>query len=109
MSEPKYLGVPLFFAGKVHYVPSLSVLQFQQNFELLANPLQGDDKDAVNARFKAYIPLIGTALRRNYPDLSDDMLYAELDLNTFALALKSIQNASGMKAVRPGEADQPAT
>ncbi len=108
MSEPKYVGIPIFFNGKTHLVPSLSVLQFQQHYDLLAHPLQGEDKESVEKRFKAYIPLIGVAIRRNYPEITDDQLYAELDLHTFSVCLQAVQNASGMKAVRPGEENQPA-
>ena len=103
-SEPQYLGVPLFFAGKTWLIPSLSVMQFQTNYDLLASPLTGDSKEALIERFKTYIPLIGSALRRNYPDLKDTDLYEHLDMHTFSLALRAIQNASGMKVVKPGEA-----
>jgi hypothetical protein len=101
MSEsiPAFKGTPIFLNGKEYILPSVSLLQLQQNFDLLTSPGTGSIVDLGNR----FIPLIGSALRRNYPDVTDEQLWEWLDLNTFPEAIKALQASSGLKAVAPGE------
>ena len=117
-TEPQYLGVPIFFAGKTWLVPSLSVLQFQQYVGIISNPTPGVElpEDATpeqrseliqaetTKRFAVLIPILGLAMRRNYPEVTDEMLFDQLDLHTFRDVLQAAQAASGLEAVKPGEA-----
>lgn len=101
----KYHGTPVWIGGRRLVIPSLSVKQFQDHYDALRNPLIGEDKTTVDARFAIYIPIIGLALRRNYPDIGDEWLWSEFDLFSFPLALRATQASAGMEGVvDPGEA-----
>jgi hypothetical protein len=96
-----YQGVPVFLDGRDYIVPSLSVEQFKQHYELLkASPREDENSaDFIANR----IPIIGAALRRNYPEVTDAQLLEIVDLTTFNQLILAVQGASGMKPVKPGE------
>ena len=102
--QTKYRGVPVYFDGKEWIVPPLSVRQFRDNLALLTKPV--GEVNAANAveRMNAFVPAIGLALRRNYPDVTDEYLLDALDLRTFIETLMAVQTASGLKVAKPGEA-----
>jgi len=102
--SPKYRGVPVFFDGREFIVPPLSVRQFRDNLALLTEPIGELTAENAVQRMNKFVPVIGMALRRNYPELSDEHLFDALDLSTFVEALVAVQKASGMKAGAPGEA-----
>lgn len=116
----KYRGVPVFIAGRELIVPSLSVRQFSENMNLLMDPgISPQDLTAafaasdhaaiaelrgkIEERMNKLVPVIGLAIRRNYPEITDEELFDMLDLDSFAEVLKVVQAASGMKQVKPGE------
>ena len=99
MAEVKFRGVAFFMNGREYIVPSLSLRHFQDNYELLTTPPVD-----LREQFSLYIPVIGLALRRNYPEISDEELKDMLDLSSFRDALVAVQGASGMKTVAAGEA-----
>ncbi len=101
--DAPFKGVPLYLNGKRYIVPSLSLRQFQQNYEALTSPVDSTDNASLGNQFARYVPIIALALQRNYPDVTEDDLYDWLDLTTFREALLTVQAASGMKAVEPGE------
>jgi hypothetical protein len=105
--QPKYRGIPVFLDGRELIVPALSVRQFRDNIGLLVEPIGEVKPENVAERIGKFMPIIGMALRRNYPDLTDDTLLDMIDLDSFPEIIRAVQAASGMKAVRPGEA-QPA-
>ena len=102
MSEIKYAGTPVHIGGERLLVPSLSIAQFQANYDALTAPSAGNDIESIKARFALLTPVIGQAIRRNYPEKTDEWLAGELDLISFPLALQAVQNASGLKPVEPG-------
>lgn len=99
----KYRGVAVFFDGQEYIVPPLSVRQFRDNLKLLTEPVGEVTGENAVERMTKFIPVIGLALRRNYPELTDDRLWDLLDLNTFIQALLAVHKASGMKERAPGE------
>lgn len=100
MQNLKFIGVPVFMAGQNYYIPSLSYGDFKANYALLsAGPQESDGADS----FERFIPVIGMAIRRNYPAVSDDNLRDWLDLNTLPLAIRAVGAASGMTPVSEGE------
>lgn len=103
-AQTKYRGVAIYFDGQERIVPPLSVRQFRDHLELLTEPVGEVSPTNAVDRMTKFIPVIGMALRRNYPDLSDDYLLDALDLKTFVEALLAVQTASGMKVGKPGEA-----
>jgi hypothetical protein len=102
--ETPFRGVPVFMGGREYIVPSLSTRQFRDNYKLLTRPIEGDTEQTIADAFASYIPLIGLAIRRNYPDVTDDALWDLLDLSTFKVVMAAIQSASGLRTVKTGEA-----
>ena len=102
--QPKYRGVAVYFDSREWIVPPLSVRQFRDNLALLTEPVGEITPANMVERMNKFVPVIGMALRRNYPELSDEMLFDMLDLSTFVEVVRAVQAASGMRAVRPGEA-----
>jgi hypothetical protein len=97
----KYLGVPVFMNGQNYYVPSLSTIDFRSNYGLLTSaPPEGSSP---TESFERLIPVIGLAVRRNYPDVTDDNLEEWLDLTTFPTIIRAVQGASGLEPVSEGE------
>lgn len=98
----KYSGHRVRVGGKSMVVPSLSIAQFQEHYDELSKPATADTKEEVIRRFTTMVPILGMAIRRNYPDITDEWLKEELDLISFPETLRAVQNASGMELV-PGE------
>ena len=96
-----YLGVPVYMNGQNYFIPSLSTQDFRANYEALTTK-PAEDAGPFEA-FDRLLPSIGLALRRNYPDVTDTQLSDLLDLHTFQLAAKAVQNASGLTPVAEGE------
>lgn len=101
MAKLKYLGVPVFMNGQNYYVPSLSTRDFRANYDALTSPLP-EGASPVES-FNRYIPIILLAVTRNYPDVTQENLEEWLDLHTFRLAIKAVQDASGTTPVSEGE------
>ena len=100
MQQLKYLGVPVWMNGQNYYIPSLSTRDFRNFYEALTAPA---DRTDVLGAFDKYIPIIGAAIRRNYPEVTDDQLGEWLDLHTFRKAIQAVQDASGMTPASSGE------
>ena len=104
-------GVPVYMNGRNYFIPSLSVRQYRENASSLESALEAREGETAAAFVSrvaaATIPVIGIALRRNYPDVTDDQLDDWLDSATLIQAWKATQNASGMTPVTEGE-DLPA-
>ena|ERR1700744_1243715 len=96
----KYLGVPIFMNGKNYYMPSLSTRDFRAHEQSLLKNIEGE---TVSQQFERFIPIIGLAVRRNYPEVTDEMLEEWLDMHTFKLAIKIMQDVSGVVPVSEGE------
>ena len=96
-------GVPVYMNGRKYYIPSLSTRDFTTNYDMLTVGEAEGEKPTVG--FERFIPIIGLAVRRNYPDVTDAMLDDWLDLYTFPLAIKAVQSASGMTPVTDAEGE----
>jgi hypothetical protein len=101
MQKLKYLGVPVYMNGQNYYVPSLSTKDFRLNYELLTTPL-AENASPVDG-FERILPVIGLAVRRNYPEVTDENLADWLDLTTFPAMIQAVQGASGVVPVPEGE------
>lgn len=102
--ETKYRGVPVFLGGREYLVPSLSVRQYREHAELLAKPIHAASDAEMIEVLDKYVPLIGAAMRRNYPELRDEDLLDMVDLGNFRELVTAISGASGLRVVNPGEA-----
>lgn len=96
----RYPGVPVYFNGQNYYIPSLSTRDFRANEEKIAS---ASSEAKATETWERYIPIIGLAIRRNYPEMSDELLEEYLDLHTFNEAYKACLNASGARPVAEGE------
>lgn len=105
----KFRGVTVYFDGQEWIVPPLSVRQFRDNLELLTMPVGEITPANAVERMNKFVPVIGLALRRNYPELTDERLLDALDLATFAEVVRAVQAASGMKRVTALGGAPPAT
>ncbi|MBS1803512.1 MAG: hypothetical protein JST28_09095 [Acidobacteria bacterium] len=109
----KFPGVPVYLNGQNYFIPSISTRQYKENQAALEGSLDQKDGESVIAYAirvqEAAVPIIGMALRRNYPHVTDDDLWDWLDAHTFNLAWKATQNASGMTPVTEGEAEPTAS
>jgi hypothetical protein len=106
----KFKGVAFFTNAQEYLLPSLSLKQVEDNYELMAGVLKAPDVRSADvqaeaiATFKLYVPIILMAWQRNYPEVTEENLREWLDLGNFAEAMLIVQNASGFKAAKPGEA-----
>jgi hypothetical protein len=100
MAQLKFLGVPVYMNGQNYYIPSLATKDFREHEATLSEVVAGE---TVVAMFDRFIPIIGLAIRRNYPEVTNENLEDWLDLHTFKLAIKAVQDASGMEPVSAGE------
>lgn len=100
MAQLRFLGVPVYMNGKKYFIPSLSTRDFIEHEDDLTKVVDGE---TVRQQFERIIPIIGLAIRRNYPEVSDDDLKDWIDLRTFKLAIQAMQDASGVEAVAEGE------
>jgi hypothetical protein len=101
LEKLKYLGVPVHLNGQNYYIPSLSTRDFRAHYAELSAPVKEGEEPG--EAFDRFIPVIGKAIRRNYPDVTDEQLGEWLDLYTFGQAMKAVQAASGLTPVAAGE------
>jgi hypothetical protein len=104
MQSTPYRGVPVYMNGQDYIIPSLSLRQFQEHFAALREPIGEITPDTVEAIFEKYIPIIGLAVRRNYPDVTDGSLMDWLGMDNFGETYRAVQGAAGMRPAKPGEA-----
>lgn len=110
MDQVRFKGVPFFMNGREYIVPSLSLKQVQENDALLSQTFEAKDAEGAKKLMEFYVPVVGMALRRNYPEVTDDQLLEWLDLGTFGEAIRIVQSASGYARVATlGEAAPAAT
>jgi hypothetical protein len=100
MAKLNYCGVPVYMNGKNYYIPSLSTRDFMQHEVDLVSVVEGETGAQ---HIQRLMPVIGLAVRRNYPDLTDEQLMEMLDVHTYILAVRAVSNASGMEWVAEGE------
>lgn len=101
MAETRFRGVTFFMNGRDYVIPSLSLRQLQEHYDLLTKPGKKDEN--LVAQFAKYLPVIGQAVRRNYPEVTDADLEDWLDISCFREIVLVVQGASGIKAAAPGE------
>ena len=100
VSKPTLPGVPVVIGGHTLLVPSLSLRQFKEHYlTLTAQP----ENESLLDQIERVLPVMLTAINRNYPEVSADDLRENLELATFRDVLLTVQGASGLKPVAPGE------
>jgi hypothetical protein len=103
----RFPGVPVYLNGRNYFIPSLSTRQYRENQEALEGIVAKNDDEsdlAYGTRILALvIPLIGLAIRRNHPEVTDENLWDWLDTSTWGEVWRATQAASGMTKVTEGE------
>jgi hypothetical protein len=97
----KFPGIAVHMNGQNYYIPSLSTLDMRTVYDRLMTPLP--ENASILDTIDKFLPLIGRAVRRNYPDVTDEQLADWLDMNTIPHAIQALTNASGLTAVSEGE------
>jgi hypothetical protein len=101
LDKPKYEGVPVYMDGKEWVIPALSVRQYREHQKLLQD---GDvTQENLHDYIVARVPLIGAAMRRNYPELTDEQVMDMLDLRTVVRVIQAIGFQTGLRPAQPGE------
>lgn len=102
-SKPRFRGVVVKLGGQKYILPSLSWEQFEEHYDALVAPVTGEGAAVVREQLRTYGPIIGDALRRNYPGVTDEQLRGYIDLSNIADLIMAVQGVSGMETVEPGE------
>jgi hypothetical protein len=103
MQNLPFLGTPVYLNGRDYYIPSLSYKALRANYALLTEDTSDLEGDKMFEYFEKRIPVIGLAIRRNYPEVTDEDLDNWLDLTTLPLAIQAVASRSGVKALPAGE------
>jgi len=99
-----FKGVPLYLNSQKYLVPSLSYAQMKENYDVLSSKdFEHITDENFQRFFDTFLPIVGIAIRRNYPEVTDELLGGWLDLNTFAEAVSAVKGASGLQVIEPGE------
>lgn len=108
MSHPRFAGVPFFLGGRDLLIPALSLGQVETHYDTLAQMGNLAPGQTAIDVFRMSVPVIGAAVRRNYPEITDAELFDWIDLANFKELAGIVQAAAGFETVRPGEAPAPA-
>lgn len=107
MATENHQGVLIFMNGKKYLVPSLSVKQFHQHYELLTQPVGEANEINLKELMDKNMPMILSAVQRNYPDVNSENLSDWLDLSNFRDIMLAVQGTSP-KEIREPESAQAA-
>lgn len=84
MPKVKYAGIPI----NDLIVPALSIGQAEE-FDALIQQVSPKPDELRTAYAKRLLPLVAAAVRRNYPELTDEAIAQDLDFDSFGLAVKA--------------------
>ncbi len=85
---PSIPGTPIILGGSEYIVPPLTFPQAQElerQLQLVLGPSFAGTPGAI----KAYLEVIGTAIRRNYPDVTDEQLCPMIDFGNYIAVLRA--------------------
>jgi hypothetical protein len=98
MPKVKYAGIPV----NDLIVPALSIGQAEE-FDALIVAVSPTEGEARTAYAKRLLPLVATAVRRNYPEMTDSDVAEALDFDTLNVAVRAalaLQEAGGAPKTR---------
>lgn len=101
MATEKHQGVLIFMNGKKYLVPTLSLKQFNQHYELLTEPVGEPQEVNLKDLIDKNLPMILAAMQRNYPDINTENLTDWLDLSNFRDVMLAVQGTSTKPTVEP--------
>ena len=99
----KHRGTLFFMDGNRYIVPGLSLGQLEEFEGDLTKTTEEQESLGLKGRLNLYLPMIGAAIRRNYPEVTDEYLRGSLDVAGYFELLQIVQTGSGMREVVPGE------
>ena len=95
MASEKYSGVQIFFNGKRHIVPALSLKQMVEFKDLLSETKKEDEAPEEPTMFvERRIAMVLAALQRNYPEMNSENVRDYLDMNNIREVALAIQGAA---------------
>jgi hypothetical protein len=98
--EPKYKGVAIVLDGRPYILPAMNGTQFERLLEFNENP---NGHAAPLGTYRMMLSVVGATLRRNYPDLTDDMLRDQVESTQLEGLFNALVEASGLKRQATGE------
>jgi hypothetical protein len=105
MSAVRFKGIDVEFSdGVVRTVPPLTLRMLQS----LESRLSGWTGGVDAASLSLVIDTVGAALRRNYPEATDDVVSDIVDVSNMAAVMQAVMGVSGVKSAS-GEAPATAT
>jgi hypothetical protein len=104
---PKINGVTLNLGGMDYVVPPLSL----GALEVLQSRIEAFDGSMNKESVATVIDCLHAALRRNYPDITREVVADMVDVANFGQVMNAVMNASGMglKAADPGNPQAPSS
>ena len=108
MNDALFPGVEIEIAGRKWVVPPLTLGQIRRLAPTLAifnaRDEPGLDADMI---FGAIVKIVTAALRRNYPDLTEDLVEEMLDMGNAPQVFLAVLTGSGLRRSGAGEAAAP--
>jgi hypothetical protein len=98
----KYEGVPVYLNGRNYIIPSLSVKDLKLHYDTMTSSATEGIK--LSEVVENFFPVILSAIRRNYPEVTLENLYDWIDLNSFPKVVGAIRAATGLETTTTGEA-----
>lgn len=91
----KYPGKSVMIAGEMAIIPTLSLKQAKDNADKLKALVKAEAGDAqqLMSCYADALPLFGMAIRRNYPNVTDEQLEDVLDYNLLKQVIPAILGA----------------
>lgn len=90
-------GVEIELGDETFTVPPLTFRAVREHIDAIAGMTTGLPLSA--EQIDRSVALILAAMRRNYPDMTEDMLEERLDMANIKIVLPAILGASGLKRV----------
>lgn len=109
--DPLIMGTEVVMGGIKLIVPALNFRQLQVHGDALAKLGSISRSTNIYTEMADALPVILSALQRNYPDLTEDELADMVDLTNYRPVFEAVMGVSGIRAetlekhkvVTPGE------
>lgn len=107
MSEGIIEGVEITFGLKKLIIPSLTLGQLKRLRDDLAKLAAVNSDQQINdATVDAMTRIVTVALRRNYPEMTEETVLEMLDLSNLAQTVQAVLGVSGLKKTATVSVDQ---
>jgi hypothetical protein len=95
-------GITIAMGGRDWIVPPLTLGQLRRLLPKVAD-MGRVDMQMDDAQLGVVVEIVGAALRRNYPEITDAQIEEMLDMGNAQAVMDAVRGGSGLRQVRPGE------